>query len=56
MNITEAQWLEIDGVKNTIRIVIDNREYFVPISTGNRHYNEVMKQVADKKLTIKEAD
>jgi len=28
----------------------------VPLDTGNRHYAEILKQVADGKITIAEAD
>jgi len=44
--------LNPSGMKATI----DGQELFVPISVGNRHYDEIMKQVEAGELTIEEAD
>ena len=35
---------------------IDGVETNVPMDTGNRHYAEILKQVADGDITIAEAD
>ena len=60
MNITSAQYYNPDSWKtgNThIKFVIDGKRYTVKNnSTGNRHYDEIMKQVEAKKLTIADAD
>jgi hypothetical protein len=65
MIITSAQYKnEIiehkDGTTETqvlgIITVVDSEELFVPIDTGNRHYAEILKQVADGDITIAEAD
>ena len=47
MNITSAQY-----VKDTI----DGTECFVPLDPDNRHYAEILKQVMEGTLTIKDAD
>ena len=55
MNITEAQYqkqLDMTNIKATIEGVV----MFVPILEGNRHYDEIMKQVKAGTLTIKDAD
>ena len=46
------------GENNAIKAIINNNEQFsfIPISSGNRHYDEILKQVADGTLTIAEAD
>ena len=58
MNIKSAQYYtQIDGTDNVGRKAnIDNEEMFVPLDSANRHYAEILKQVAEKKLTIKDAD
>ena len=43
---------ENDSVKATI----DGAEMFVPMDADNRHYAEILKQVADGDITIAEAD
>ena len=59
MIITNAQYytdapvnLENTGVKATI----DGVEMFVPLTPGNRHYDEIMRQVDAGTLTIADAD
>jgi len=58
MNITSAQYkLNIEGTENDcIKATIDGVEMFIPISEGNRHYAEIMRQVNAGTLTIQEAD
>ena len=59
MNITNAQYvLPIDGDTNnkSIKATIDGVEIHVPVATGNRHYDEIMRQVAAGTLTIQDAD
>ena len=57
MNITEAQYTtDIDGSNGSIKATIDNTTVFVPLSTANRHYAEIMRQVEAGTLTIAEAD
>ena len=41
---------------NSIKATIDSNVVLVPIDTANRHYVEILKQVADGDITIAEAD
>jgi len=54
MNITSAQWVNAD--QDTVKAVIDGDTLFVAAQTDNRHYDEIMKQVAAGDLTIADAD
>ena len=57
MNIQSAQYmLDLNGNKKKIKVVIDGVTSFVPVQIGNRHYDEIQKQVADGDLTIADAD
>ena len=57
MNITSAQY-QTSGVsgENCIRATVDGKTILVPPAPGNRHYDEIQRQVAAGTLTIKEAD
>ena len=52
MNITEAKYTAKDSGKG-IKIIVDGNTMYVPISEGNRHYDEVMKQVKAGTLTVR---
>lgn len=56
-NITQAQYSQ-DSEGNNVKInaMIDGVEIGVPLSAGNRHYDEIMRQVEAGTLTIQEAD
>ena len=58
MNITDAQYkVDLDGVTKTIiRTTIDGTVYDIPLDPNNRHYAEILEQVKEGKLTIKDAD
>lgn len=57
MQISNAQYIaDMDGNNGTIVATIDGNEVFVPLSQGNRHYAEIMRQVEAGDLTIQEAD
>ena len=57
-NITAAQYVadQISGTNDSIRATIDGTEMFVPLAPGNRHYDEILRQVAAGTLTIADAD
>ena len=58
MIITNAKYvndIEFDRVSH-IKVTLDGVESTVPIDTANRHYEEILKQVADGDITIEEAD
>jgi hypothetical protein len=57
MIITDAKY-EYDpsyGHKLCIKATIDGQEMSVPLDPANRHYAEILKQVAAGTLTIQEA-
>jgi hypothetical protein len=58
MNISEAQYIKniITEKNDSINAVFDGQLIFVPIDPNNRHYAEILKQVEEGKLTIKDAD
>ena len=55
MIITNAKYFEYPQ-QTIIKATIDGVEMSVPMDTGNRHYAEILKQVADGDITIAEAD
>jgi hypothetical protein len=57
INITSAQYCANEQGQNcSIKAIIDGVEAFVPLVAGNRHYDEIMRQVEAGTLTIQEAD
>jgi len=54
MNITSAQWTKTE--QHTIKAVIEGITMYVPAESGNRHYDEIMRQVEAGDLTIADAD
>jgi len=59
MNITESQYIaDITGSgKNvSIKATIDGTEVHVSLDPANRHYAEIMRQVAAETLTIAPAE
>ena len=58
MIITNAKYKKVQGtdVNGSVTATIDGKEMSVPLDTGNRHYAEILKQVADGDITIAEAD
>jgi len=56
MQITGAKYLSINGANTAIQATIDGVEMSVPLAPGNRHYDEIMRQVAAGTLTIADAE
>ena len=57
MNITSAQYaFGFDEQLSGIKATIDGVVCFVPLAPGNRHYDEIMRQVEAGTLVIQEAD
>jgi len=58
MNITAAQYTlnPDDSQIEMVKATIDGTEMFVPMSSANRHYAEIMRQVEAGTLTIQDAD
>ena len=57
MNITKAKYAkDPDGNNSCVLVTIDDTPMAVPLDPNNRHYAEIMKQVAEGTLTIEDAD
>ena len=57
MTISNAQYHQNDNGDNvSITATIDGQLLLVPVAPGNRHYDEIMRQVAAGTLTIQDAD
>ena len=58
MIITDAKYIlnESESANETINCVIDGQKMSVPLDPANRHYDEIMRQVAAGTLTIADAD
>ncbi len=57
MNITLAQYeTDMNGDNGSIEATIDGIKMSVPLDPANRHYAEIMRQVAAGTLTIADAE
>ena len=58
MTITSAQYFNsaMTGQPSSIKAIIDGQEWSVPLAAGNRHYDEIMRQVDAGELVIQEAE
>ena len=57
MNIENAKYVEDDNGNNmNVLATIDGVDLCIPISEDNRHYAEILKQVKEGTLTIKDAE
>ena len=57
MNIKSAQYNKDDNGNNcSINVVTDEKTLSIPLDPDNRHYAEILEQVKEGKLTIKEAE
>jgi len=58
INIESAQWVSgPDSEQESITAVINGVIWSIPNNAeGNVHYDEIMRQVAEGTLTIKDAD
>lgn len=57
MEYKNAQYKKNDSGQSTIiEVTIGDKTSHVPVCVGNTDYDNIMKLVADKKLTIKDAD
>ena len=56
ITITSAQYQEINGERVGIWATVDGVQTGVPLDPDNRHYAEIMRQVAAGTLTIADAD
>ena len=56
MTITSAQYVSFLSENKSVRVVVDGATLDVPLDPANRHYAEIMRQVAAGDLTIADAD
>ena len=57
LNITSAKYVRgLSGELISVMIVVDGETMGVPMDPANRHYAEIMRQVAAGDLTIADAD
>jgi hypothetical protein len=57
MTISNAQYAQNDDGDNvSITATIDGQLLLVPVALGNRHYDEIMRQVEAGTLTIADAE
>ena len=57
MKIESAKYIDDDNNNHLcVEAVIDGIKHWIPIEEGNRHYDEMKKQVAEGTLTIADAD
>jgi hypothetical protein len=58
MNITSVKYAKdsLTGQNVSMKATIEGEEIFVPLHPGNRHYDEIMRQVDAGDLVIQEAD
>jgi len=58
MVIENAKYLSNErlGDNYAIEATVDGQSVGIPIDENNRHYAEILKQVADGTITIAEAD
>jgi hypothetical protein len=52
MKIEQAQYVE--DYKATIKVKLDGEDAFIPCDPDNRHYAEILRQVKEEGLTIKD--
>jgi len=58
MTIEDAKYLQdiVDGTNSSVKCTIDGVLYHIPMDPGNRHYQEILAQVAASEITIADAD
>jgi len=56
MEITNAQYGQWNDENVSIDCIIDGQSMSVPIEVGNKHYDEIMRQVEAGTLTIADAE
>tara|TARA_Y100000114_G_C11562906_1_gene232647 strand:+ start:368 stop:571 length:204 start_codon:yes stop_codon:yes gene_type:complete len=58
MKIENAEYIyDLDNeTKISIKVTIDGKPAVVPLDPTNRHYKEIMEQVKEGTVTIKDAD
>tara|TARA_B100000085_G_scaffold154100_1_gene139893 strand:- start:739 stop:915 length:177 start_codon:yes stop_codon:yes gene_type:complete len=58
MNITDAQYIKNEDSEkpHAVNCLVDGVPHCVPMNSDNRHYIEILEQVAAGELTIADAE
>jgi hypothetical protein len=56
INFSSAKYIALDGNNTSIEVVVEGTTMSVPLDPANRHYAEILRQVAAGTLTIEDAD
>jgi len=56
MTISDAKYIAMDNINNTVQATIDGQTISVPLDPDNRHYAEILRQVDAGTITIEDAD
>ena len=61
MNIASAKYIKTttplgEEIIDSLEVNVDGVKLYVPLSEDNRHYAEILRQVAAGELTIADAD
>jgi len=56
MTISDAKYIAMDNINNTVQATIDGQTMFVALDPANRHYAEILRQVDAGTITIEDAD
>ena len=57
MNISNAQYIkDMVSINTCIQATVDGKVMSIPLDQDNRHYKEIMRQVKEEGLIIKDAD
>ena len=56
INFSSAKYVAVGGSNTGIEVVVNGTTMFVPLDPANRHYAEILLQVAAGTLTIEDAD
>ena len=56
MEISNAQYMTYNGEIVCINATIDGETTSIPLVVGNRHYDEIMRQVEAGELTIQDSE
>tara|TARA_R100001460_G_scaffold49524_2_gene87726 strand:- start:660 stop:830 length:171 start_codon:yes stop_codon:yes gene_type:complete len=56
MNITSAQYYQVNGVNITVEATIDGKEMSVPLDPANRHYAAILEWAKEDGNEIQAAE
>ena len=56
MNISDVKYVAEEGKNISVTCTIDGVKAGVPLDPANRHYAEILRQVKEEGLTIKDAE